>query len=147
MRTRQPGFIVLCLSVAFVIIGLTGCGQAASSSGQVPPARMEHAGPGDALSVVLTPIGARRIGIKTAPAVADGKLVVIPYGALLYEPDGQTAVYIKVTGLIYTRRFVTVDTIDGNDVMLTGGLQPGIVVVTQGGEELLGVQNGVGVET
>ena len=147
MRMRQPGFVVLCLSVTFVITGLTGCGHAASGSAQVPPARMEHIGNSQSLSVVLTPIGARRIGIKTAPAVADGKLVVIPYGALLYEPDGQAAVYIKVTGLIYMRRFVTVGTINGNDVMLTGGLQPGIVVVTQGGEELLGVQNGVGVET
>jgi multidrug efflux pump subunit AcrA (membrane-fusion protein) len=147
MQMRQPGFAALFLSVAFVITGLTGCGHAASTEPQVPPARMEHIGPGDALSVVLTPLGASRIAIKTAPAIADGQLVVVPYGALLYEPDGQTAVYVKVTGLIYTRRFVTVGTINGNDVMLTGGLQPGIVVVTQGGEELLGVQNGVGVET
>jgi hypothetical protein len=31
--------------------------------------------------------------------------------------------------------------------VLNGGIKPGTDVVTQGGEELLGVQNGIGVET
>ena len=66
---------------------------------------------------------------------------------MLYEPNGQTAVYTKVSALIFTRQFVTVSSINGNAVLLSGGLASGTVVVTQGAEELLGVQNGVGVET
>jgi hypothetical protein len=148
MTTKQSRFFGLGLLAAVAVAGLAGCGPAPSGSApQVPPARMERIGPSGTLSVVLTPLGARRIGIETARAVADGPLIVIPYSALLYEPDGQTAVYVKVSALVYTRRLVTVSTVTGNEVMLTGGLQPGTEVVSRGGEELLGVQNGVGVET
>jgi hypothetical protein len=142
---RWPGLLA---AVAVAVAGLAGCGPASSGEArQVPPARMEPIGHSRTLSVVLTPLGARRIGIQTAPAVAAGPLIVVPYSALLYEPNGQTAVYVKVSALIYTRRFVTVSAINDNEATLTGGLKSGTEVVTRGGEELLGVQNGVGVET
>jgi len=111
----------------------------------VPPARVERTGGN--LSVVLTPLGAQRVGLQTAAATAAGKHTIVPVQALLYEPNGQTAVYIKTGAFAYTIQFVTVATINGNQVVVTHGLAPGTVVVTQGAEELLGVQNGVGVET
>jgi len=148
MNMKQSSFFGLGLVAAIAVAGLAGCGSAPSGeTRQTPPARMEHIGQGDRLSVVLTPLGARRIGIETVHAVAEGSLVVIPYSALLYEPDGQTVVYVKVSGLVYTRQFVTVSAISGSSVVLSQGLQSGASVVIQGGEELLGVQNGVGVET
>jgi|SRR5215472_10965028 len=148
MSTTRSSLFGRGLLAAVALAGLAGCGSAPSGTApQVPPARMERIGHSQTPSVVLTPLGARRIGIETAQAVADGPLIVIPYSALLYEPDGQTAVYVKVSALVYTRRFVTVSTVNGNKVMLTGGLQSGTEVVSRGGEELLGVQNGVGVET
>jgi hypothetical protein len=148
MRSNKPSSSARGFFMVLVIAGLTGCAHTASTSAPPPPpARMEHIGHSQSLSVVLTPLGARRIGIKTAQAVASGPLVVIPYGALLYEPDGQAAVYVRVSALVYTRRFVTVSAVSGDRVLLASGLQPGTDVVTQGGEELLGVQNGVGVET
>jgi hypothetical protein len=148
MGKKQCSLLGLGLLAAVALAGLAGCGPAPSrTAAQAPPARMERIGPSQTLSVVLTPLGARRIGIETAQAVADGPLIVIPYSALLYEPNGQTAVYVKVSALVYTRQFVTVSTVNDNKVMLTAGLQPGTEVVSRGGEELLGVQNGVGVET
>ena len=52
-----------------------------------------------------------------------------------------------VTGpLTYTLVPVTVTSVQGNQVYLTG-LAPGTTVVTIGGEELLGVQDGVAVQT
>jgi hypothetical protein len=111
----------------------------------VPPARMERVGPN--LSVVLTPLGASRLGLQTASATVVGKRTVVPAGALLYEPNGRTAVYVKTGALSFTIQFVTVGVINGNEVVVSQGLSPGTVVVTQGAEELLGVQNGVGVET
>ena len=148
MGTRQSSIFGLGLLAAVAVAGLAGCGSGSSGDApQAPPARVEHIGGSPSPSVVLTPLGARRIGIETAPAVAQGSLVVIPYSALLYEPDGQTVVYVRVAGLVYTRQFVTVSAINGSSVVLSSGLQPGTDVVIQGGEELLGVQNGVGVET
>jgi hypothetical protein len=111
----------------------------------VPPARMEQVGGN--LSVVLTPLGASRLGLRTAPASVAGPETIVPVQALLYEPDGQTAVYTETGRLSFTIHFITVATINGNQVVVGQGLAPGAVVVTQGAEELLGVQNGVGVET
>ena len=102
---------------------------------------------GGNLSVVLTPLGASRLGLRTAPATAAGTQTIVPVQALLYEPDGQTAVYTETGALSFTIQFITVATINGSQVLVSQGLAPGTVVVTQGAEELLGVQNGVGVET
>jgi hypothetical protein len=146
MRTKNTRSGTTLLIVAAAIAMLAGCGPSAASGGrEEPPARVEHIGPN--LSIVLTPLGLERVGLKTATATAAGKQTVIPVGALLYEPNGQAAVYTKTGALIYTIQFITVATIDGNQVVVSHGLTPGTVVVTQGAEELLGVQNGVGVET
>ncbi|HTA09732.1 MAG TPA: hypothetical protein VK836_14530 [Streptosporangiaceae bacterium] len=102
---------------------------------------------GGNLSVVLTPLGASRLGLRTAPATAVGTQTIVPVQALLYEPDGQTAVYTKTGTLSFTIQFITVAAINGTQVVVSQGLSAGTVVVTQGAEELLGVQNGVGVET
>ena len=49
--------------------------------------------------------------------------------------------------LTFTRAFVTVDAIDGDVVIVKSGVTPGQRVATDGAEELLGAQNGVGEET
>jgi hypothetical protein len=113
-----------------------------------PTARMAQIGHSAVPSVVLTPLGAARIGVLIRPVKTRGAETVIPYSALLYEPDGSTAVYVNTGPLTYTRYLVTVDNISGNLAYVKPGQLPaGAKVVTQGAEELLGVQNGVGVET
>jgi multidrug efflux pump subunit AcrA (membrane-fusion protein) len=76
-----------------------------------------------------------------------GGAATFPYAALLYEPNGQTAVYVSAGTLTYTRHFVKVDVINGGQVTVTSGVTPGERVVTDGAEELLGIQNAVGEET
>jgi len=99
------------------------------------------------LSVVLTPLGAQRVGVQSAAATAaSGGRTVVPYSALLYQPNGASVVYTVTGPLTYTLATVSVASMQGSRVYLTG-LTPGTVVVTVGGEELLGVQDGVGVET
>ena len=72
----------------------------------------------------------------------------MPYDALVYEPSGDPAVYVATGPLTYTRYLVPVTVITGQTVYLKpGSLPAGATVVTQGAEELLGVQNGVGEET
>lgn len=144
MKIRRLGTTPFVVVAAVAI--LAGCGpSSASGSREVPSARVERVG--GQPSVVLTPLGVARIGLETAAATAAGSQTIVPSGALLYEANGQTAVYTQRTPLIYTIKFITVATINGNSVVVSQGLAPGTVVVTQGAEELLGVQNGVGVET
>jgi hypothetical protein len=145
-RMRRRAASALLIGV-FAVIAVAGCSSSPPPARQIPPARMERTGTTGVLSVVLTPLGAQRIGLQTAPSVAAKKLVVVPYQALLYEPDGRTVVYTRTGIYTYTRQFVTVASINGNQVLVSAGLPAGAPVVTVGAEELLGVQNGVGVQT
>lgn len=135
------------LLIIITVAGLAGCGRTSTPASQPPPAHVAEGSHG-AISVVLTPQGAQRTGIQTAVA-ARGALrgqAVVPYSALLYQSDGSTVIYTVTGALTYTLMPVAVVSIQGNDVFLTG-LAPGTAVVTVGGEELLGVQDGVGVQT
>jgi len=134
------------LLIIIAAAALAGCGRISAPAATPPPAhvRVGHHG---TVSVVLSPLGAQRVGVQTAAAAAAGRgQAVVPYSALLYQPDGSSVIY-KVTGpLTYTLVTVAVTSIEGSQVYLTG-LAPGTTVVTVGGEELLGVQDGVGVQT
>jgi hypothetical protein len=89
--------------------------------------------PHGALSVVLTRQGAQRDGIATAAAGTAGQgRAVVPYSALLYQPDGRSVIYTVTGPLTYTLATVSVAGIQGSQVFLTG-LKPGTTVVTAGG--------------
>jgi hypothetical protein len=147
----RPGFSRgVALPVVIAAAALAGCHTTTTSAdagGPPPSARMERTGPNGVLSVVLTQLGAQRAGIQTAVAAtaAHGRAVV-PDSALLYQPDGSSVIYAMTGPLTYTLATVGVASIQGSQVYLTG-VKPGTTVVTVGGEELLGVQDGVGVQT
>ena len=133
--------------IIIAVAALAGCNRTSVAAGPPPPAHVT-AGPHGAVSVVLTPLAAQRVGIQTAVAVSAsrGSQAAVPYSALLYQPNGDSAIYAVSGPLTYTLMPVAVARILGNQVYLTG-LHPGTTVVTVGGEELLGVQDGIGVQT
>jgi hypothetical protein len=147
MRKMRLAGLLVGAAVA-VTAGLAGCASSASSAAQSPTSKLVTL-PGTATpSVVLTPLGAQRIGLETAPVSAGpGGAATFPYAALLYEPNGQMAVYVSAGTLTYTRHFVKVDAVNGGQVTVASGVTLGERVVTDGAEELLGIQNGVGEET
>jgi hypothetical protein len=124
-----------------------GCSSRSSQASPPQTAQLERTSHG--MSVVLTPLGAQRIALRTGHATAaPGGEVAVPYDALVYEPAGEPAVYVATGSLTYTRYLVPVTVIAGQTVYLKpGSLPAGATVVTQGAEELLGVQNGVGEQT
>jgi hypothetical protein len=132
--------------VTLAVTVLAAC-SAPASARHVPAARMERVAPDKAPSVVLSPVGAQRLGLQAVTVRRAGSLTMIPYAALLYQPDGQTVVYTVTGPLTYTRQAVAVSKIEANRVYLSRGPAPGRRVVTTGAEELLGVQDGVGVQT
>ena len=136
-----------CAAAAALATTAAGCSSSSSTASPPPTAQLERTSHG--LSVVLTPLGARRIALRTGHATAaPGGQVAVPYDALVYEPAGEPAVYVATGALTYTRYLVPVTVIAGQTVYLKpGSLPAGATVVTQGAEELLGVQNGVGEET
>ena len=135
-----------CAAATALAATAAGCSSTTSGSASQPPAaHLQQTAHG--VSVVLTPLGAQRIALHTGPATVSKGQVAVPYDALVYEPNGDPAVYVATGTLTYTRYLVPVTTITGNTVYVkAGSLPPNASVVTQGAEELLGVQNGVGEE-
>jgi hypothetical protein len=148
-KKRRARAAVLTAAVATALAAaLAGCASSTPSSSQ-PPTFILTTAPGSSEpTITLTPLGATRVGLETASVtVGTSGQATFPYSALLYEPNGQAAVYVSTGTLAFQRSFVTVGTIVGNTVTVTSGVTPGQRVATDGSEELLGVQNGVGEQS
>jgi hypothetical protein len=68
---------------------------------------------------------------------------VIPYAALLYLPDGKTITYTNPDRHSYVRQDVTVESIRGEQAVLSAGPAAGTRVVTTGATELWGAEFGI----
>jgi hypothetical protein len=114
------------------------------------PAVVEHIEGSDIARVTLTDRAAERLDVQTAPttstaATADGGAqLVIPYAALIYDAQGGTWAYTSPEPLVFERAAVTVESIDGDRVMLSEGPPAGTEVVVVGAAELFGAEFGVG---
>jgi hypothetical protein len=150
MRLR-PGLVVAVSIVAG--LALTGCsrtsGEEATGSDLASVEPIE----GTTVSrVTLTAGAAERLDIQTAAVrsliVAGGGTSpdVIPYAAVLYDPNGQTWAFTNPEPLVFIRQPITVDHIEGDVAVLSSGPPLGTAVVTVGAAELLGTEYGVGEE-
>lgn len=138
----------LAALLAVAGISVSACGS--SSTRSVPPAgKLVHAAGSPAGRIVLTPLGAQRLGVETAtvraaPAHGAGAaLLLVPYSSLVYDANGNTYVFISLSALTFTEVPVSVAQISGDSVYLLRGPGAGARVVTVGAEELYGVQTGV----
>jgi hypothetical protein len=123
--------------------------SAEAESGGAEPAKVEHVEGSDEVSrLTLTPKAVQRLGIKTTPlsetTVAGKKRKVIPYGAVLYDAEGKTSVYVSPAPNTYVREPITVDFIQGDRAVLVAGPAAGTAIVTVGAAELYGTETGVG---
>ena len=94
--------------------------------------------------VILSYEAAKRIGIKTENVRDEAGQKVIPYSAVIYEPDGSTWAYTNPKSLTFVRERIVVDRIDGAQTILSDGPSVGTAVVTVGAAELFGAETGVG---
>ena len=107
---------------------------------------------------MLTVQAAALLGIKTVvvrkAATGGAQATVVPASALVYEPDG--TVWVYTTGdpadadadaadqtETFVRVAVTVARINGDSAELKSGPPAGTLVVTVGGAELQGTEDGV----
>ena len=127
---------------------VAACGGTAAEEAAQPPAVVEPVKGTDVVRVVLTPEAARRIGVRTVRVRSDGpgtRLTSIPYSAVLYDPNGATWAYTSPEPLVYVRRDITVQRIDGDSAVLSKGPTVGTRIVAVGSTELWGVEYG-GIE-
>ena len=137
--------------VALAVIGagaLAGCGSSGepkiSASGVLVNQTATSAG-----QIILTQVGAQRIGVQTAPArtASAAAVTVIPYSAVVYDPSGKAYAFTNPRPLTFVEVPISIQRIVGNSVYLTQGPRAGAKVVTVGAEELYGVQTGVLAQT
>jgi hypothetical protein len=143
-RSTVPGAVLAILAVALL---LSACGGKADQAGEAP-AVVEQVGGTNVNRVTLTPKAAERLDIQTAAVRSDGKRAdrtVIPYSAVLYDANGDTWTYINPRPLVFVRRDISVDRIEGNSAVLSAGPPVGMAVVIVGADEIWGVEYG-GIE-
>lgn len=158
MSKRQR--LTAALMPMILALVLAACGS--STHAQVTPAaRLIHT-PGSPVSkIVLSALGAQRIGLTTATArpvsapkhakgkkaPAGGPRVIIPASAVIYDPSGKTYAFVSVGHLTYQEVQIVVDNMTATSAYLGSGPRAGATVVSRGAEELYGVQAGVLAQT
>lgn len=143
-RSAVPGAVLAILAVSLL---LNACGGKAEEGGE-EPAVVEQVGGTNVNRVTLTPLAAKRLDIQTAAVRSDGKRpqrTVIPYSAVLYDPNGDTWTYTNPRPLAFVRQDISVDRIEGNSAVLSAGPPVGMAVVIVGADEIWGVEYG-GIE-
>jgi hypothetical protein len=129
-----------------VALTLTGCATAARGADKVAveqPATLRTPAGGGPGIVTLTQTAAERLGIRTAPVATAPSGLAIPYGAVIYEPDGSAWAFVETAARTYQRAPITITAINAAQVTLSAGPKPGTAVVTQGAAELVGVETGI----
>lgn len=144
-RSRKISIVVVALAVPLL---LAACGGGGGDEAGPKPAVAEQVPGTDVTRVTLSPAAAERLGIRTtairAGGAADG-LTLIPYSAVLYDPDGATWTYTSPKPLVFQRASIRVLRIDGDAAVLSAGPPVGTNVVTSGATEIWGVEYG-GIE-
>ena len=131
-------FRLLMLTLILLVLPLSACAPAAAPEEEEKPVTLEPIAGTDLNRLTLTEKAAERLGLETAPVVAQESQLVIPYAALLYDTSGQAWVYVNVGPLAFERQEITVDSIQGDQVILSKGPEAGANVVTLGATELYG---------
>jgi hypothetical protein len=165
MRPRGGWAMAMGTTLA---LALLGCSSLAAQSDEPPesPVVIGKADRDGVKIVRLTRQASDRLGIETiqvrnAPAStpsggkrpvagstgAAGQPTIVPYSAVLYDPEGVTWVYTVPRPLTYVREKVVVVTVGGaggTETFLSAGPPAGTTVVTTGVVELYGAELGVG---
>ena len=111
------------------------------------PSDVEEIEGSDLSSVTLTEKAIERIGLQTATVIEmrhSPIRKVVPYSAIIYDPQGQTWVYISPKPRTFVRYKIDVDYIEGNNVILNEGPPVGTVIATVGVAELYGTEFEIG---
>ncbi len=144
---------VHCTLAALIVSAwaLSGC-QEQTVAQYTPPATLEESDQKGIMRITLTERAAERIGIETvqireeAMTRLDGPVMrkVIPYGAIMYDKKGDTWTFTNPQPLVYVRHPITVESIDGDQVVLAEGPPTGTAVVMVGAAELMGAEHKYG---
>lgn len=132
--------------VALVCTGLLlgGCQKHDSAHHKDHPAEVEPIEGTKLKKVTLTEKAAQRIDVRTEKVREEKGQKVVPYSSLIYDPQGQTWVYVSPAPRTFMRHKVEVDRIVGDMIYLNDGPPAGTVIASVAVAELYGTESGVG---
>jgi hypothetical protein len=130
------------LVLAIAALPLAGCTEVETetATGYEPSTLEPVKGNDDLQRVTFTEEGAKRVDLQTEAVRRSGARKVVPYAALIYDPEGRTYVYTSPKPLEYLRAEVRVDRIEGDRVLVSRGPPAGTRVVTVGAAEVYGTE-------
>lgn len=137
--------------VAWIIaaLQLSACREkSAEKEAENESAKVEQVAGTTVSSVTLTEDAIKRLDIQKALVrdmqVRGKQQKVMPYAAVLYDPEGATWAFTNPKPLLFVRQAIKVDYIVGELAVLLEGPPSGTAVVTVGAAELFGAEIGVG---
>lgn len=132
------------IAAGLVIAGLVlaGC-TPTSSGGESEPAITVEEQDNGLSKLTLSERAAQRLGVRVAELQdrAEGK--VIPYGAVIYDAQGSAWAYAALDTLTFQRAAIEIESIEGEEAILSDGPPAGTPVVMVGAAELYGAETGV----
>ncbi|MEJ2205196.1 MAG: hypothetical protein P8170_13930 [Gemmatimonadota bacterium] len=135
-------------AIPLAALPLWSCQQGSGEETYASSAQVEAVDGSELSRITLTERAAERLGIETTAVTrADGPgsvVAAVPYSAVIYDTQGGTWVYVSTAPLSFTRRAVSVASIEGDVAYLTAGPAAGTQVVSVGAAELLGTEQDSG---
>src|SRR6185369_3609339 len=144
MKLEQRWLTAAFLCGSVLIAGCShGTGPEEAAADEIRPATVVHGEGSEPSRVTLTAEAMKKIDVQTVlvRAAEGAALSVIPYGAVLYDPDGDTWTYTNPEPRVFVRHHVTIDHISEGLAFLSSGPSAGVAVVTVGGAELFGAES------
>jgi hypothetical protein len=141
-RRRRRSAHVLRSAIPLLVAGivLAGCQEVPSNLVKSEPFKLEPVKGTDLNRVTLPDKVAARIDLQTVKVRRDGKRLVVPHEALIYNPFGKVYVYTRPKPRTYLRAPVVVDRVVDDRVILSKGPAAGTTIVTVGAAELLATE-------
>lgn len=141
---------VVLLLTGLVVTGCSRTGAQEATSQNEPAVVTTVSGSEDQLQIRLTEDGASRIGLTLAtvsaatPNATDGpNPTSVAAGAVVYDPNGATWVYVQQQPLTFQRAQVVLSRVAGDTATLRSGPPVGTQVALLGVAELKGAEEGV----
>ena len=124
-----------------------GTSESAAAIDEALPATVQFLNGSDVGLLTLQPSAIKRLDLRTAPVTSqrfDGKArLVVPYGAVIYDSEGETWLYVSTNARTFKRQHITIDRITQGRVILSAGPAAGTQIAAIGAQELWGIELGI----
>jgi hypothetical protein len=137
-------------SLIIAVLLIAACQQPHSAKHAEHPAEVKKIEGTELNRLTLSEKAVQRIDLKT-DQVREQRVSrsasprkVVPYGSLIYDPQGQAWIYTSPQARTFVRYKVDVDYIEGTKAILKAGPPVGTVVASVGVAELYGAEFKVG---